>query len=47
MSNAASSKQHGGHKINERRTKSKMGKRRNKAKAGIRRAALKAKGLNC
>ncbi len=41
------SKQHGGHEINQRRSKSFLGKRRNKANLRARRAALREKGLNC
>lgn len=47
MTNKGGAKQHGGHKINERRRKSTLGKRANKAKAAIRRDELRAKGLNC
>jgi len=41
------SKQHGGHRINERRKKSALASRNNKAKARITREENRAKGLNC
>lgn len=42
-----SKKQHGFHKINERRVKSTMGARRNKAKAQAKREILREKGFAC
>lgn len=48
MTNKGGAKQHGGHKINERRRKSGLKDRANKAKARERRAMLKAEhGLAC
>ena len=47
MTNKGGAKQHGGHRINERRSKSAVYKRANKAKARTRREALRAQGLNC
>lgn len=42
-----SKKQHGHHKINERRAKSTFKSRRNKASARVTREALREKGLQC
>lgn len=47
MTNKGGAKRHGGHEINERRTKTSLGKRKNKEKARERREALRAQGLNC
>ena len=44
MTNKHASKQHGMHKINQRRPKSKLRNRRNKAKARERRLAMLQKG---
>ncbi len=42
-----SKKQHGFHKINERRNKSSIKSRRNKATARTKREVLREKGLQC
>jgi len=42
-----SKKQHGHHKINERRAKTTLSQRRNKAKAAAKRAILREKGFAC
>jgi hypothetical protein len=42
-----SKKQHGFHKINERRAKSTLSARRNKAIARAKREKLREKGLQC
>ncbi len=47
MTNKGGAKQHGGHRINERRRKSSLASRNNKAKARITRAMNRANGLNC